>query len=78
MATSSDHEMLLEQNRELQEELMREWMINHAEHCGVIIPPWPHRGDCQWPMPKSLEAMSPSEVYLLLLLASGKSVGLRL
>jgi len=55
MATSSDsHEMILEQNRKLQEELMREWMINHGEHCGVIIPPWPHPGACQWPMPTIL------------------------
>jgi hypothetical protein len=56
MATSSGDEVLLKQNRKLQEELMRQWMINHHEHCGVIIPPWPHPGRCHWPMPKILNS----------------------
>ena len=47
--------MILEQNRELKKELMRQWEYNHYEHCGVFIPPWPHRGMCHWPMPKILE-----------------------
>jgi len=66
---------LLRHNLDLKKELLRQWMFNHAEHCGAIIPPWPHAGECQWRPP---EIISPSEVYLLLLLASGEFFGLRL
>jgi hypothetical protein len=60
--------------RQLQLELARQWLSNHAEHCGVIVPPWPHRGICNWPMPEELSCLGHSEVYLLLLQASGVSV----
>jgi len=63
---------------ELRRELMSQWLMNHAEHCGVGVPPWPHDGGCHWPIPPVLSALSPNEVYLLLLEASGKSVGLHL
>ena len=63
---------------ELRREVMRQWFTNHAEHCGVVVPPWPHDGDCQWPIPPVILATLPSEVYLLLLEVSGESFGLRL
>jgi hypothetical protein len=66
---------LLEEELNLKKELIKQWAFNHAEHCGVIIPPWPHAGECQWPLPA---VISPSEAYLLLLSASGESFGLRL
>lgn len=67
------------ENVNIYQELVSQWITNHAEHCGIpISAPWPHRGDCQWPMPLVLREVSPSEVYLLLLLASGESFGLRL
>lgn len=62
----------------LRREVMHQWFMNHAEHCGHRIPPWPHTGDCHWPMPPVMVAMAPSEVYLLLLEASGVSFGFRL
>lgn len=69
---------LVSENLELKKQLVREWLINHAEHCGSQIPPWPHSGICHWPLPEALASASLSEVYLLLLLASGEFVGLRL
>jgi hypothetical protein len=63
---------------ELRREVLRQWLINHAEHCGVIVPPLPHGGDCQWPIPAVLLATSRSDLYLLLLEVSGESFGLRL
>ena len=63
---------------ELRREVMRQWFTNHAEHCGAIVPPWPHHGDCQWPIPPVILATSPSEAYLLLLEVSGAFFGLRL
>lgn len=63
---------------ELRREVMRQWFTNHAEHCGAVVPPWPHAGDCQWPIPSVILANSPSMVYLLLLEVSGESVELRL
>ncbi len=64
---------------ELRREVLRQWSVNHAEHCGVTItPPFPHNGDCQWNIPQLLKSVSPNEVYLLLLEVSGKSFGLRL
>jgi hypothetical protein len=63
--------------RELRLELMRQWLDNHAEHCGVHVPPWPQ--DCHWPMPEVLRDRVPtSAAYLLLLEASGVSAQLRL
>lgn len=59
---------------ELRRELMQQWFSNHAEHCGVILaPPFPHVGDCQWVIPPVIAALSPNEVYLLLLEVSGES-----
>jgi hypothetical protein len=63
---------------ELQLELARQWLANLAEHCGHDVPPWPHEGRCHWPLPVPLASLHPSEVYLLLLEASGESFGLRL
>jgi hypothetical protein len=63
---------------ELELELAKQWLANHAEHCGVLVPPWPHAGLCHLPMPEVLASLSPSEVYLLLLQVSGESFGLRL
>ncbi len=63
---------------ELRRELMQQWFTNHAEHCGVnLAPPFPHVGDCQWTIPPVIAALSPNEVYLLLLEASGESFELR-
>jgi hypothetical protein len=39
---------------EASEALMDQWLSNHAEHCGVRGPPWPHAGMCHWPMPEIL------------------------
>jgi hypothetical protein len=68
---------LAKENLALKRELVRQWEINHGEHCGVLLTEcWPlHAGECHWKLPDSI---SPSEAYLLLLLASGKSFGLRL
>ena len=63
---------------ELRLELARQWLEAHADHCGAATPPWPHLGECQWPLPQALRRMPPNAVYLLLLQASGVSVGLRL
>ena len=60
----------------LRRELMSQWLTDHAEHCGAL-PPWPHEGDCQWPMPTVLSEEA-SAAYLLLLELSGESVGLHL
>jgi hypothetical protein len=38
----------------LREELIDQWLSNHAEHCGARVPPWPHPGICHWPMPEVL------------------------
>jgi hypothetical protein len=38
----------------LRVELVRQWLINHPEHCGAPVPPWPHDGICPWPMPQVL------------------------
>jgi hypothetical protein len=64
--------------RALRLELMSQWITNHAEHCGVTVPPWPHRGGCQWPLPSTLSALPSDEVRLLFLEVSGESFGLRL
>jgi hypothetical protein len=40
--------------KEASEALMDEWLSNHAEHCGVRGPSWPHDGVCHWPMPEIL------------------------
>jgi hypothetical protein len=71
-------EQLIKQTLILRKELADQWLTNHSEHCGVSVPPWPHKGDCHWPLPAILASMSPSEVYLLLLLVSEESVGLHL
>lgn len=48
--------------KEASEALMDQWLSNHAEHCGVRGPPWPHEGMCHWPMPEiltRLQALKP-------------------
>ena len=60
---------LREQNKTLRIALIQEWLDNHSEHCGHIVPPWPHEGKCKWPMPLALAGESATEVYSLLLLA---------
>ncbi len=48
---------------ELRREVIRQWFINHAEHCGVpITSPFPHNGDCQWDIPQVLKSVSPNEI----------------
>jgi hypothetical protein len=49
----------------LQVEVLRQWLDNHAEHCGVIVPPWPH-GDCQCPMPEIIAALPSADVQELI------------
>ncbi len=63
---------------ELRREVMRQWLTNHAEHCGVPVQLFPHKGDCQWTIPSVISDLSHNEVYLLLLEVSGQSFGLRL
>ena len=48
---SHGEQALKTENAELRAELQRQWEYNHAEHCGK---PWPHQGDCYWPLPDSL------------------------
>jgi hypothetical protein len=67
-----------ERIRELELELARQWLSNHAEHCGRFIPPWPHHGPCHCELPAVLDRLGPSVVYLLLLEASGEAFGLHL
>jgi hypothetical protein len=50
----------------LEKELARQWIVNHAEHCGIPVPPWPHPGDCQWPMPEVLSQEVTGRVCRLL------------
>ena len=69
---------LVHENLELKKQLMEQWWTNHADHCGAQAIPWPHDGECKWPLPEAFSTASPSEIYLLLLLASGQFVGLRL
>ena len=52
---------------ELRREVMRQWMVNHAEHCGKdITQPFPHEGHCQWPIPPVILSLHPGEVHLLI------------
>jgi hypothetical protein len=44
-------ERLRRENQALRDELWRQWLDNHAEHCGE---PWPHEGRCGWPLPPEL------------------------
>jgi len=37
------------------EELLNQWVYNHAEHCGND---WPHEGICHWPQPEILVSLS--------------------
>ena len=68
MKESTSIEELVAENVDLREQLMDQWLSNHAEHCGANVPPWPHPGMCHWPMPPALRRhMSASEVYSLLL-----------
>jgi hypothetical protein len=60
--------------RELRAELIRQWAANHHEHCGALMPPWPHAGDCHWPLPPVIAAVEPSRVLRILLSASEESV----
>ena len=39
--------------RPMELECVRQWLMNHAENCGVI-PAWPHGGDCMCPIPATL------------------------
>jgi len=77
VAACSDHKSA-KRIRDLELDLARQWLTNHAEHCGAIVPPWPHQGDCHWLLPAALARLTPSEVYLLLLQASEVSFGLQL
>jgi hypothetical protein len=56
MVTSTRDAMKLANHiEEIKRELVYQWRVNHGEHCGLdLAPPWPHKGDCQWPAPKSL------------------------
>ena len=74
---SGDRQAGADEVKRLKLDLMDQWITNHAEHCGRI-PHWPHDGRCHWPMPKALADLPHGETYLLLLEASGESVGLRL
>lgn len=60
---------------ELRREVMRQWLTNHFENCGAIVPPWPHEGDCQWPIPS---VVPPNEVLQLLREVLGESFPPRL
>ena len=39
------------ENAALRQLLFEQWEFNHAEHCGK---PWPHDGECYWPLPELL------------------------
>lgn len=65
--------------KELQLELLRQWLAAHADHCGCMDLPWPIPSDNNWPMPKVItDPVDPNVVYLLLLEAAGVSVRLQL
>ncbi len=49
--------------QEIKIELIRQWVSNHAEHCGHGIYPCHNPDGCQWPMPR---AIPPNEAYSLL------------
>ena len=51
--------------KELRREVIDQWFTNHIEHCGYDVIPWP--------LPALIEKLLQSEVYSLLLEASGKS-----
>lgn len=61
------------ENQTLRRELVDQWFTNHAEHCGALIPPWPHRGHCKWPMPEVLAMLPLAEIHAMLLEVSGQS-----
>lgn len=78
-ATKGSDANLRSEVTSLRLEVVKQWTINHYELCGHCILPWPHEGMCHFPLPTVIEKnLTPSEVYLLLLAASGISVGLRL
>ena len=47
-------------------DLMEQWLANHSEHCGFSVPPWPHKGICNWPLPPSIASLSLEEIRQLL------------
>ena len=47
---------------ELVKELLRQWQINHSDHC---TPEWPHDGLCHWPIP-SIVTLSQKEIIGIL------------
>jgi hypothetical protein len=70
MGETSNYKILVQSEmRALKIDLIRQWFSNHAEHCGALIPPWPHNGLCKWPLPPTLMAASTPEIYWLLQLA---------
>jgi len=47
----------------LKVELVNQWLSNHYEHCGHrLTAPWPHAGDCHWPLP---DVLTPDELDTL-------------
>lgn len=46
--------------------LAEEWLSNHAGHCGARVPPWPHSGVCNWPLPRVLATMPPDSLNEIL------------
>ncbi len=51
-------------------ELMRQWLMNHAEQCGHE-PPWPHAQRCTWPMPTVLMDAGADDVRHLMGVTTG-------
>ena len=56
-------ERLKKENAALRLELWKQWECNHSEHCGKVIPPWPHQGECYWPIPAVLFGADPNVAY---------------
>jgi hypothetical protein len=56
---------------DLRREVIHQWLVNHAEHCGAsLAQPFPHEGDCQWPLPSLIQKLGSEEIHSYILEAS--------
>ena len=54
---------------ELRIEVLRQWIVNHDEHCGhygAEFRHWPHDGMCMWPLPSVILGLPHDEIVRLM------------
>ena len=56
----------------LQEEVIRQWLMNHYKVCNrKIMSPWPHPGECHWQLPAIIAKLAPFEIARLIRYVQG-------